>query len=177
MLAAAVARNQRGVTPIVFSAALTKFVELHCPTLRPITAYEYERSLGFTRGMKLRREEWADLFEDEEHAGLLVPILALAHEHDPDPDMRPYKEPMDVERREELVVGIAACVPRIYRYFLSRRLMSSRAEREAGTHRRSGAKVGRNDPCPCGSGKRVAHFLVLAQHDRSLAPRRWRCVP
>jgi uncharacterized protein len=113
-----------------------------------------EWAQGFTRGMKLRREEWADLFEDEDHAGLLVPILALAHEHDPDPEMRPYKEPMDAERREELMLGIAACVPRIYRYFLSRRLMSSRAERQAGTHRRSGAKVGRNDPCPCGSGRK-----------------------
>ena len=109
---------------------------------------------GFTRGMKLRRAEWADLFEDKEHAGLLVPILALAHEYDPDPDMRPYKEPMDAERREELVMGISACVPRIYRYFLSRRHMSSQAGRGAGMLRRSGAKVGRNDPCPCGSGKK-----------------------
>ena len=25
-------------------------------------------------------------------AGWLVPIFALAHEHDPDPEMRPYKE-------------------------------------------------------------------------------------
>jgi uncharacterized protein len=117
-------------------------------------AHANDWAQGFTRGMKLRREEWADLFEDEEHAGLLVPILALANEHDPDPDMRPYKEPMDAERREELVVGIAACVPRIYRYFLSRRRLASRAERGAGTHLRSGAKVGRNDPCSCGSGKK-----------------------
>jgi uncharacterized protein len=109
---------------------------------------------GFTRGMKLRREDWADLFEDEDHAGLLVPILALAHEHDDDPDMRPYKEPMDAQRREELVLGISACVPRIYRYFLSRRHLSSRTGLGAGTHRRSGAKVGRNHPCPCGSGKK-----------------------
>jgi hypothetical protein len=35
---------------------------------------------GFTRGMKLRREDWAELFEDEDRAGILVPILALAHE-------------------------------------------------------------------------------------------------
>jgi uncharacterized protein len=111
-------------------------------------------ALGFVRGMKLRQEDWAELFDDEEHGGLLVPILALAHEHDPDPTMRPYKEPMDAQRREQLVLGISACVPSIYRYFLSRRCLSSRAERGAGTRRRAGAKIGRNEVCPCGSGKK-----------------------
>jgi uncharacterized protein len=117
-------------------------------------AHANDWALGFVRGMKLRQEDWAELFDDEDHGGLLVPILALAHEHDPDPTLRPYKEPMDAQRREQLVLGISACVPSIYRYFLSRRRLSSRAERGAGTHRRSRAKVGRNDPCPCGSGKK-----------------------
>jgi uncharacterized protein len=31
---------------------------------------------GFLRGMELRREEWAELMDDEEHGGVLVPILA-----------------------------------------------------------------------------------------------------
>ena len=38
---------------------------------------------GFLRGMELRRTEWAVLLNDEEHCGWLVPIFALAHEHDP----------------------------------------------------------------------------------------------
>ena len=38
---------------------------------------------GFARGMKFCKEEWAQLLEDDTHGGLLVPILALAHEHDP----------------------------------------------------------------------------------------------
>jgi len=92
--------------------------------------------------------------DDEDHAGLLVPILAHAHEHDADPTMRPYKEPMHAQRREQLVMGIAVSVPSIYRYFLFRRRLSSRTGHDAGTHRLSGAKVGRNDPCPCGSGKK-----------------------
>jgi uncharacterized protein len=117
-------------------------------------AHANDWAQGFTRGMKLRQEGWAELLDDGEHGGLLVPILALAHEHDPDPTLRPYKEPMDAQRREQLVMGIAVCVPNIYRYFLSRRRSSTRAERDAGTHRRSSAKVGRNDPCPCGSGKK-----------------------
>ena len=109
---------------------------------------------GFLRGMELRREEWAELFDDEEHGGVLVPILALANEHHPDPEMRPYKVPMSPERREQLLIGMAAAVPRIYRYFASHRRARVRAAREVQTFRRSETKVGRNDPCPCGSGKK-----------------------
>src|SRR5262245_22910896 len=107
---------------------------------------------GFARGMKLRSDDWAELFNDERHAGLLVPILALAHERDPDPTMRPYKEPIDAERREQLIVGSAAGVVGIYRYFASRRHSAAPTSRERSTHRRSERKVGRNEPCPCGSG-------------------------
>jgi uncharacterized protein len=109
---------------------------------------------GFARGMELRREDWSELFDDTEHAGALVPILALAHEHHPDPEMRPYKEPMSAERREQLIVGIAASVPAIYRYFASHRRLAARAGRDRTTHRRSEPKVGRNEPCPCGSGQK-----------------------
>ena len=108
---------------------------------------------GFVKGMDLRRADWGDLLDDEEHGGLLVPILALAHEHHSDPQMRPYKEPMSAERREQLVVGVAASVPAIYRYFAARRRLSARAEKDVDRYR-AGSKVGRNDPCPCGSGKK-----------------------
>ena len=108
---------------------------------------------GFVKGMDLRRADWGDLLDDEEHGGLLVPILALAHEHHSDPQMRPYKEPMSAERREQLVVGVAASVPAIYHYFAARRRLSARAEKDVDRYR-AGSKVGRNDPCPCGSGKK-----------------------
>jgi uncharacterized protein len=49
---------------------------------------------GFLRGTELRRVDWGPLLQDEEDAGSLVPIFALAHEHDPDPEMRSYKEPV-----------------------------------------------------------------------------------
>jgi len=108
---------------------------------------------GFTRGMGLRREAWSQLFDDKDHAGSLVPILALAHEHDPDPSMRPYKESIGAERREQLIVGAAAGVTRIYRYFVARRTPVTVRE-ELGTRIRSSRKVGRNEPCPCRSGKK-----------------------
>jgi hypothetical protein len=65
---------------------------------------------GFLCGMELRRTDWAVLLDDEKHGGRLVPILALAHEHHPDPEMRPYKGAISTEEREKLIVGAAAGV-------------------------------------------------------------------
>jgi uncharacterized protein len=56
--------------------------------------------------------------------------------HYPDPEMRPYKEPMSAERREQLVVGMSTSVPALYRYFASHRRLVERAGRERTTHRR-----------------------------------------
>jgi uncharacterized protein len=106
---------------------------------------------GFMRGMDMRHEGWAELVNDEEHGGCLIPMMMLYHEHDKDPDMRP--EPITLEKREEIIVHMAAGLLGAYQYF--------RAQREAYagttfTHepQRTASKVGRNDPCPCGSGKK-----------------------
>jgi uncharacterized protein len=110
-------------------------------------------AIGFVHGVELRRKRWSALFNDEEHGGSLVPILALAHEHSPDPTMRPYTGPITAELRERLIVGAAAGVMKIYRYFESER----QAADLSPTYRRFGQKVGRNEPCPCGSGKKFKH--------------------
>ena len=64
---------------------------------------------GFMRGVEMRHGAWLKLFNDEEHGGPIIPILVLFHEHDPDPEMRPYEEPVSTERRDELIVGVACC--------------------------------------------------------------------
>jgi uncharacterized protein len=109
---------------------------------------------GFLRGMEFHKEQWAALLADEEHGGWLVPIFALANEHSPDPTMRPYKEPVSAERREKLIVGAAAGVTGIYRYFEAQRLVEKELYGNESTFRRVTPKIGRNDPCPCGSGKK-----------------------
>jgi uncharacterized protein len=76
---------------------------------------------GFLRGMELRKKDWAPLLDDDENGGSLVPIFALVHEHDPDPEIRPYHKPVDPELREKLIIGVAAGVMRIYQYFQNRR--------------------------------------------------------
>jgi uncharacterized protein len=105
---------------------------------------------GFMRGTEYAHDAWSELMDDEEHAGSVIPMLALYHEHDEDPEMRP--EPISAERREKIIIGMAAGIVGAYRYFLPQR------QRAAGAHAnepRSGTrKIGRNEPCPCGSGKK-----------------------
>jgi uncharacterized protein len=106
---------------------------------------------GFLSGTHLRADIWGDLMNDEEHGGPLVPILALAYENHPDPELRPFDEPIDDAKREELLVGAAAGVMRLYAHFLPQR---DGYLPEPGTVTRRSRKIGRNEPCPCGSGKK-----------------------
>jgi len=106
---------------------------------------------GFLAGTNLRYEIWREIVEDEDDGGAMVPIWALAHEHHEDPEMRPYNEPLNSDRREKLLIGAAAGVMRMHRYFLKRRAAYTPP---SGTFSRSSAKTGRNDPCLCGSGKK-----------------------
>lgn len=108
---------------------------------------------GFMRGVAMRHDAWLELFQDEEQSGLLIPILALFHENDPDPEMRPYPGSPTAEMREKLIVGMAASVRGIYEYFAPHRRMTALAQGDLGSEPKK-SKVGRNDPCPCGSGKK-----------------------
>ena len=106
---------------------------------------------GFMRGVAMRPGGWTELIDDELHGGCLLPMMMLCHEHDPDPEMRP--EPISREKREEVIVMMAAGLLEAYRYFRKHR------EANAGPtftprSRRNVSKPGRNDPCFCGSGKK-----------------------
>ncbi len=106
---------------------------------------------GFIKGAHLRYDAWLEIINDENRSGPFVPIWALAYEHAEDASLRPYKEPMSVERREQLLAAMIAGAKNLYDMF-----------RKEGAHKRarrvpsptSFPKVGRNEPCPCGSGKK-----------------------
>jgi uncharacterized protein len=108
---------------------------------------------GFIRGMDLRNAEWVSLLADDDHSGSLVPIFTLAHENNPDPEMRPFPEPISSEVRQQLIIGAAAGVIRTYKYFRGEDF-SPRSFSVGTTFRRLAPKVGRNERCPCGSGKK-----------------------
>jgi uncharacterized protein len=109
---------------------------------------------GFLRGMEFGKEDWALLLEDEDHGGSLVAIFALANENNLDPEMRPYKDPISADLRETLIAGAAAGTRQIYRYFKAQRFLADDPLGSMPDFLRTMPKIGRNDPCPCGSGKK-----------------------
>jgi uncharacterized protein len=99
---------------------------------------------GYVRGVALTADAWTS--GAPEVADLLAPIRAftegtnwLAHEID---------EPQQVEK---LRAAIAPNARAIHAYWLWLRAKDSPT---AASRRRDTPRVGRNDPCPCGSGKK-----------------------
>jgi uncharacterized protein len=77
--------------------------------------------------------------------------MALAYENHPDPEIRPFKTEIDATKRNDLLVAAAAGVMWLHRHFLKQRNQYSYA---STTFVRDRPKTGRNEPCPCGSGKK-----------------------
>jgi uncharacterized protein len=83
---------------------------------------------GFMRGMHMRQDGWAELINDDEHVGCLIPVMMLCHEHDGDPTKRP--KPISPREREKVITYMAAGLLGAYRYFgPSGRLMQVASKR------------------------------------------------
>lgn len=105
---------------------------------------------GFMTGISLCRAEWQPFFDDHDAAEALRPIHLLGSDDVTPEEMALTETP---EQREEIGKHIPASLARIYRYWLPFR--QAEVERMiSATIRREQPKVGRNDPCPCGSGKK-----------------------
>lgn len=115
-------------------------------------------SHGFMRGASMRYESWKELLESEEHGGAVFAMMLLDHEHDPDPELRP--PPLTSEKRKQLLGLLEAGIVITYRYFKPHRELEATqladdSEDEIPRQQiRTQAKIGRNEPCPCGSGKK-----------------------
>jgi len=98
---------------------------------------------GYARAVRLNFEDWHT--EEEAMHRMLLPIFAFTevtdwagHNYEPD----------EVRALQDSVVE---CVREIHAYWLARR---EELAPPGHTVRREGPRVGRNDPCPCGSGKK-----------------------
>ena len=105
---------------------------------------------GFIRGTRLCHDGWAELLDDDEQGGCMVPMLMLYHEQDEDLALRP--KPIAPKQREKIIASMAVGLGEAYRYFRQRRKHGVATRGTAP--RRTQGKIGRNDPCPCGSGKK-----------------------
>jgi uncharacterized protein len=139
-----------------------KFRKAHLPIMLAAedgVTYGNDWALGFMRGVRMRPESWRELMESEEDGGSVVIIMAFAHENDPDPGMRP-DERFSPEKRNDLLVEMITSLARIYRYFAPHRRLYALGPR---VQKRVAAKIGRNDPCHCGSGQKFKHCCVNLQ--------------
>jgi uncharacterized protein len=96
---------------------------------------------GFSIGMDYCAEAWKKLSEEEENRSLLAPFIALKQGYLPEKE----NEALTNEQRAELLATIPAAAHTLFHYWVEKTQSASNAPK---------AKVGRNDPCPCGSGKK-----------------------
>jgi uncharacterized protein len=116
---------------------------------------------GFMRGVWARPGSWNELLASEEHGGSVLPMMMLVHEHDPDPEMR--APPMEADKRKEVIGLMIVGATRSYRYFEPRRRASAASPGNIPL-RRQAPKAGRNEPCPCGSGRKYKHCCGQMRH-------------
>lgn len=101
---------------------------------------------GFMTGVELQRVEWRRLMNDPDQAGMMRPVYLLGTEDVTDEEEELVESP---EQREELSKQIPACVAGIYRFWQPDRKAVAQP-----TVRGENQKIGRNEKCPCGSGRK-----------------------
>ncbi len=93
---------------------------------------------GFGKAMALAPERWGSIAEDERLQPLLAPFVGFLDIVDPD-----FEPADDID---ELLDEAAAAIPRAT--IILRKIAQFGTAPAAGRR----GKIGRNDPCPCGSG-------------------------
>jgi uncharacterized protein len=102
---------------------------------------------GFVEGVKLSQAAWQPLLNDPQGQQWYYPIALLGEEDAPPEWDELIRTPA---QRAALTAQIESSVLQMHSFWLP--LRQAMAERQ--TAQRMSAKVGRNEPCPCGSGKK-----------------------
>jgi uncharacterized protein len=106
--------------------------------------------VGFSMGVFMREDAWTPLF-DSESVGMLAPIMAFslngAEEGVPE-------GPMPDDVRKTLISQLPEAAQTIYAYWLPFRRKQAQGPAPTPVPPAGSSKVGRNDLCPCGSGKK-----------------------
>jgi uncharacterized protein len=108
---------------------------------------------GFWKAMELAPETWSKLAEDERTEVVIAPFVGFFDLGGFDP----HEVPADIDDRLD---DDAALIPRMILVLRKLARIREAASRRAPPPRRS--KTGRNDPCPCGSGKKYKRCCARA---------------
>jgi uncharacterized protein len=115
-------------------------------------------AFGYMRGVELCRKQWQPLFDDPNWPIVFRPIYLLGAD-----EVTPEEELLIKTQiqREELAKQIPASVAWIYRYWLPYR-QATFGRSVVTPFQRDHPKIGRNDPCTCGSGKKFKKCCGMA---------------
>jgi uncharacterized protein len=105
---------------------------------------------GYLEGVMLSEADWYEHGDPEEVEELLAPFMLLSGRmreaaEEAGDELPTLEEECEMKREAAGAMGDA--VMAVYAYWFDKRISHSPI-------RRDGPKVGRNDPCPCGSGKK-----------------------
>lgn len=100
---------------------------------------------GFLQGMSLCDDEWSAIAGDPAEARLR-PIMLLGDD-DPSPEVEALTD--SAAKCDQLSRDMEQGIHELHRFWLQRRAPANTAPQ-----RREAPKIGRNDDCPCGSGKK-----------------------
>ncbi|HTG15104.1 MAG TPA: UPF0149 family protein, partial [Blastocatellia bacterium] len=103
-------------------------------------------AIGFMKGVELARADWRPLFDRADMVEVLRPLHLLGYGGITPEDEKLVNTPA---RREKLTRRIPQSLAAIHAFWLPYR---AAAHAERAPVRRTAPKVGRNEPCPCGSG-------------------------
>ncbi|MFC5512347.1 UPF0149 family protein [Massilia jejuensis] len=131
---------------ITFEVAPKEFEPLYCEHVHDgQTLIDGEAwCWGFWEGMELRPGSWEPIWTSEV-AQLMRPLYLLGADEIEEAELPLVEDPV---KAHGLALEIEANLPAIYRYWLPLRKAA------VETVRHETPKVGRNDDCPCGSGKK-----------------------
>ncbi|MFA7504888.1 MAG: UPF0149 family protein [Burkholderiaceae bacterium] len=115
-------------------------------------------AIGFLRGIDAQAEEWAGLDEDADLADWLEPFELLAVERDLVSDE--IVAPIDGDRQ----AVVEDMIDSAFAFYHHHEPARSRASAPA-TVRRAHPAPGRNDPCPCGSGRKYKRCCGAADKE------------
>lgn len=113
---------------------------------------------GFRRAM-LGGGQWQPMLGNKDAWPLVSPIVLFQSGYNPD------KPDLQIDQRPEMLSVLVRCIYEMRQWWQAYALAQNRAEgatppasatppTSAAAARPSTAKVGRNDPCPCGSGQK-----------------------
>lgn len=103
---------------------------------------------GFRRAM-LGSGQWQPMLSNKDAWPLISPIVLFQSGFNPD------KPDLQIDQRPEMLSVLVRCIYEMRQWWQAHAAAQSNAARaQTSPAPTSIAKVGRNDPCPCGSGKK-----------------------